>query len=212
MTELRDLKCCVPKILPLVYDESMSYYEVICKLISIVNKVVDNVNAINLLTFADPIDWDITSQYAEHTVVIDGKTGNAYLSRQNVGAGIYLSNTDYWTPIYNYDKIVYDMIEQLGYYESDSYASRNYKQGDCIFIDRKLFVCKVDITKQSKLSSGDNIEPVKLIPYITARYESDNERIVLAGIRKPNVSQLLDYHVYDEKTDSIKVKKLEDEL
>lgn len=212
MTDLRDLKCCVPKILPLVYDESLSYYEVICKLVNKVNEVANSVNAINLLTFADPIDWDITNQYTEHTVVIDSKTGTAYLSRQNVKAGIYLSNTDYWTPIYNYNLIVDELVKQLGYNETDSYASRNYKQGDCIFINRELFVCKVDIDKHSKLSSGDNIEPVKLIPYVTARYESENERIVLAGIRKPNVSELCDYHVYDEKTGAIEVKKLEDEL
>lgn len=212
MTDLRDLKCCVPKILPLVYDESLSYYEVICKLVNKVNEVADSVNAVNLLTFADPINWDITSQYAEHTIVVDGKTGNAYLSRQNVKAGIYLNNTDYWTPIYNYDIIVDELVKQLGYYESDTYASRNYKQGDCVFINRELFVCKVDITKQSKLSSGDNIEPVKLIPYVTARYESENERIVLAGIKKPNVSELCDYHVYNEKTDAIEVRRLEDKL
>lgn len=172
MTDLKDLRCCVPKILPLVYDESLSYYEVICKLVNKVNEVADSVNAVNLLTFADPIYWDITSQYAEHTIVVDNKTGTAYLSRQNVKAGIYLSNVDYWTPIYNYDYIIDELIKQLGYYESDTYATRNYKTGDCVFIERELYLCTVDITKGTKLSSGDNITPVKLIPYVTAIYEA----------------------------------------
>lgn len=30
-----------PKILPLVYDESLSYYEVLCKLVDKVNDVID---------------------------------------------------------------------------------------------------------------------------------------------------------------------------
>ena len=37
--------------------------------------------------FADPIIWNITSQYAKTTVVLDTE-GNAYLSKQAVPSGI----------------------------------------------------------------------------------------------------------------------------
>ena len=33
------LECCVHKILPLVYDDSLSYYEVLCKVIAKVNEL-----------------------------------------------------------------------------------------------------------------------------------------------------------------------------
>ena len=35
------------KILPLVYDDSLSYYEQICKLYYAINMIIDNQNAIN---------------------------------------------------------------------------------------------------------------------------------------------------------------------
>lgn len=38
------------KILPLVYDESLSYYEVLCKVRDILNNVINNVNALNQIT------------------------------------------------------------------------------------------------------------------------------------------------------------------
>ena len=56
------------------------------------------------ITFADPITWNITSQYPAYTVVLDD-AGNGYLSRQAVPAGIPLSNTSYWTQIFNFNDI-----------------------------------------------------------------------------------------------------------
>lgn len=38
-----NVKCCA-KVLPAVYDESLSYYEAICKLANTVNDIVDIVN------------------------------------------------------------------------------------------------------------------------------------------------------------------------
>lgn len=54
------------------------------------------------IKYADPILWDITSQYEQNTVVIDPQTGNGYLSTKAVPYGISITNTDYWTPIFNY--------------------------------------------------------------------------------------------------------------
>lgn len=51
--------------------------------------------------FADPITWNITSQYAKTTVVLD-TSGNAYLSKQAVPTGIELSNEEYWQEIFNF--------------------------------------------------------------------------------------------------------------
>lgn len=38
----RTLRFCCQKVLPLVYDDSLSYYEVICKLIDFCNKLLAN--------------------------------------------------------------------------------------------------------------------------------------------------------------------------
>lgn len=60
---------------------------------------------INTIKYADPIQWNITTQYEANTVVIDGNTGTAYLSVQPVPSGIALTNTDYWTVIFTLDVI-----------------------------------------------------------------------------------------------------------
>ena len=53
------------------------------------------------LKFADPITWDITTQYQKSTIVID-PTGDAYLSKQPVPAGVQLNNDEYWLEIFNF--------------------------------------------------------------------------------------------------------------
>lgn len=53
MNDLRPFKAWCQKVLPLVYDDSLSYYEVLCKLISylnnIINQTIQNTNDINAL-------------------------------------------------------------------------------------------------------------------------------------------------------------------
>lgn len=56
------------------------------------------------ITFADPINWDITSQYPANQVVLDSN-GDGYISRQPVPAGIPLSNSNYWTQIFSFNDI-----------------------------------------------------------------------------------------------------------
>ena len=57
---------------------------------------------INTIKYAHPIEWNITRQYEANTVVIDPFDGTAYLSSKPVPSGIGISNTEYWTPIFNY--------------------------------------------------------------------------------------------------------------
>lgn len=63
--------------------------------------VIDNAS----LKYADPIQWNITTQYAANTVVIDPQTGTAYLSTKPVPVNILLTNPEYWTPIYTYPSL-----------------------------------------------------------------------------------------------------------
>lgn len=43
--ELSTFKFWCQKVLPLVYDDSISYYEVLCKLVAYLNQMIDNQNA-----------------------------------------------------------------------------------------------------------------------------------------------------------------------
>ena len=61
---------------------------------------LSNFISINAIKYANPIQWNITTQYEANTVVIDANDGTAYLSVQPVPSGISLTNTDYWIPIF----------------------------------------------------------------------------------------------------------------
>lgn len=53
----------------------------------------------NSIHFADPIAWDITSQYAAFTIVFDMEQEVSMISRQPVPAGIDITNGDYWSVV-----------------------------------------------------------------------------------------------------------------
>lgn len=64
-------------------------------------EIMDEFITLNSVTFADPITWNISTQYARNTIVID-PSGNAYLSKEVVPAGVQLNNADYWLEIFNF--------------------------------------------------------------------------------------------------------------
>lgn len=74
---------------------------------------LENFINLNTIKYADPILWDITSQYEANTIVVDPQTGDAYLSVTPVPYGVSLGNTDYWTKIYHYDDAINNLEEQI---------------------------------------------------------------------------------------------------
>ena len=67
---------------------------------------IDQFVAINALKYADPIQWNITSQYEKNTIVIDPQSGTAYISVQPVPVGVALTNPDYWTVVFDLEQFV----------------------------------------------------------------------------------------------------------
>lgn len=68
------------------------------------NDRLTNFVSLATIKYANPIQWDITSQYEANTVVVDS-AGNAYLSVQPVPSGVSLDRTEYWTKIGNFDEL-----------------------------------------------------------------------------------------------------------
>ena len=75
-------------------------------------KEVDQYLSYETITYADPIQWSITTQYKANTVVLD-PAGTAYLSTQAVPANILLSDTEYWTPIGNFSELYASIKESI---------------------------------------------------------------------------------------------------
>lgn len=72
------------------------------------NTKLTNFVSLATIKYADPIQWDITSQYEANTVVVDSR-GNAYLSVQPVPSGVSLDRTEFWTKIGNFDELWADV-------------------------------------------------------------------------------------------------------
>lgn len=73
------------------------------------NFVIENAS----LKYADPIQWNITHQYQANTVVIDPATGIAYISTKPVPDNILITNTGYWSPIFDLSRFFESTEEQI---------------------------------------------------------------------------------------------------
>nr|DAT85255.1 MAG TPA: peptidase [Bacteriophage sp.] len=76
------------------------------------NTKLTNFVSLATIKYADPIQWDITSQYEANTVVVDSN-GNAYLSVRPVPAGVSLDRTEFWTKIGNFDALWADVKKAI---------------------------------------------------------------------------------------------------
>lgn len=150
---IKKLRFYCHKVLPLVYDDSLSYYELLCKVVYKINEMIENPSGI---TVADPVEWSITSQYPANTMVIDSD-GTAYLSKQPVPVGIDISNEDYWQPIFNYSGIVSDLREQIAYSTEIDNTTVDLAKDDLVFVRGELYKALSDITAGSLLIPDTNI-------------------------------------------------------
>ena len=76
------------------------------------NTKLTNFVSLATIKYANPIQWDITSQYEANTVVVDSN-GNAYLSVQPVPSGVSLDRIDFWTKIGNFDELWADVKKAI---------------------------------------------------------------------------------------------------
>ena len=76
------------------------------------NTKLTNFVSLATIKYANPIQWNITSQYEANTVVVDSN-GNAYLSVRPVPSGVSLDRTEFWTKIGNFDELWADVKKAI---------------------------------------------------------------------------------------------------
>lgn len=132
----------------------------ILRQLKLIEKELDEFVAINIIKYADPIQWDITKQYAKNTVVVDPATGSAYISTQPVPNGVPLSNTDYWSVIFDYDSVTNDIKSSIAIDNGDSgTVPVAITENDLIWWHNEIFRATVDMAAGTALLIGTNIEP-----------------------------------------------------
>lgn len=124
--------------------------------------------------YADPIQWDITTQYAPNTVVVDAKTGIAYMSKKAVPAGILLSNEDFWVVIFNYQKIYDKIMTGVAFNDMDNpTATKDLQVNDLVWFQGDLYRATRAITEGSKYIVGTNITPTSIESLLATYYGRD---------------------------------------
>lgn len=138
--------------------------------------------AIDLKTihYADPIQWDITTQYAPNTVVVDSKSGTAYMSKVPVPAGILLGNTDYWVVIFNYQEIYTKIMEGVAFYNGQTdFASKALLVNDLVWYGLDLYRVTRAIEEGGKLIPGTNLVKTSIESLLSNYYGRDRVTTLL---------------------------------
>lgn len=124
---------------------------------------------LNSLTFADPILWDITTQYSRGTIVLNS-TGDAYVSKKIVPAGIQLDNSEYWEEIFNFADYVRTANSNLTFNIeiATERASQAYAVDDWLIWNDVLYKVTSAIDTEDLLVIGTNIVHFTVEDFIKA--------------------------------------------
>ena len=74
-------------------------------------EIVDQVDSIELIKFADPVEWDETSAYESSTLVV--YENSIYLSKKDVPEDTPITDTEYWELIISMESLVEDIMDQV---------------------------------------------------------------------------------------------------
>lgn len=130
--------------------------------------------ALNTVKYADPFDWNITTQYATNTVVFNPADMTAYLSVQPVPSGVLIGNTDYWTPIFTLSDIFtayktsITPVEQI----AAQPATQALKNGQLLWIDNVLYAASRDIAEGTVIVPGENVLTTNISDELAAQEAS----------------------------------------
>ena len=112
--------------------------------------------SLNSITYANPLQWDITRQYPKNQVVLD-TNGDGYLSVQPVPVGVEIDNTDYWTKIGNFSELWSTV--KLAITEADegleTTASADRASGDLVWLNNTLYVCTTAIKRGTEYGTNN---------------------------------------------------------
>lgn len=146
-------------VIPVAYDDSISYYEMVSKVIEVMQQYIET----NSISYADPIQWDITKQYPRNTVVVT-VNGDGYLSTQPVPIGIDIDNEDYWTKIGNFSELwgsvklaITPVDEKL-----KTTASANRNINDLVWLNNDLYVITKAIDAGTRYIEGTNCKKTNI--------------------------------------------------
>lgn len=146
-------------------------------ILSILKKIENELKqAIDYKTihYADPLQWNITTQYAPNTVVVDENTGIAYISKDAVPSGILLSDKNYWMVIFDYQKIYNKIMSGVAFNEKDNEtASKDLLVNDLVWYHGDLYRATRAISTGSRYIIGTNLVATTIESLLSNYYGRD---------------------------------------
>lgn len=180
------------------------------------NRKLANFVSLNTIKYADPIKWDITSQYAQNTLVLDPQDGTAYLSVQPVPQGVQITNPDYWTPVFtlqNFIDPLKNAITAAPQQENGQAATEQLPENSVFFVGDVLCTNPQPIPQTSLVVIGTNCIEISVVDLIsrlfntpTAWYRASDTSINL-GFPPSAASTIYggDVHVYSPEDQTITI-------
>ena len=135
------------------------------KLIKELNNKVENFVSLNTIKYADPIQWNITTQYEANTVVVDPQTGVAYISSKPVPAGVSISDTGYWSVIFDLKRFVTQAAKNFtSRYEEETTLTATFStpSGGWLVWGDTLYEALVNITAGDSYVINSNIRHITM--------------------------------------------------
>lgn len=148
---------------------------------------VTNFVSINAIKYANPIQWDITSQYEKNTIVIDPQTGTAYISVAPVPAGVALTRPEYWTVVFDLGSFVTRAAKNFtNRYEQDTTLTATFptNAGEWLVWGDTLYVANVNITAGDSYVVDSNIRHITVeeVKNTIMQLIADNYNTIVAMI------------------------------
>ena len=138
----------------------------IIKALTDIDRRLANFVSLNTIKYADPIKWDITSQYAQNTLVLDPQDGTAYLSVQPVPQGVQITNADYWTPVFTLQNFIDPLkkaITAVPQQENGQAATEILPANSVFFVGDVLCTNPQPIPQTSLVVIGTNCVEVSVV-------------------------------------------------
>lgn len=189
----------------------------IIKALTDIDRRLANFVSLNTIKYADPIKWDITSQYAQNTLVLDPQDGTAYLSVQPAPQGVQITNADYWTPVFtlqNFIDPLKNAITAVPQQENGQAATEKLPANSVFFVGDILCTNPEIIPQTSLVVIGTNCVEVSVVDLIsqlfstpTAWYRASDTSINM-GFPPSTASTIYggDVHVYNPTDQTITIK------
>lgn len=175
--KITPLKFWCQKVLPLVYDESLSYEELLCKVVAYLNGVIEDINEI--------------PEYIQSLISEDMLKEIFSELLNNLREQIVADNEDNRTTA-SKDHEAGDLV---------------WLNDKLIVITRDILAGTEYIEKTSEIGITGNFVYTTINDEMRARYSSDNMRLTIHGYVDPNTQIISrgDYHVYDGSRQAIDI-------